>query len=134
MFLAAGTEEFQGSQEGIDMVPTPAWAALPSTGPYLGTSPMIITNYSEHQKEAFQVLLEYISPENQLEMVQNGSSASVLEDPAILEQFAANNEQYKDKNRDAWFIGEPAIYEETQSEWDLHIDISGALKKVGRNR
>lgn len=122
-----GDMEFQ---KDMDMLPTPAWTDDPNTGPYLGSSPMVITNYSEHIDEAFQVLKEYVSPENQLAMVQNGSSASVLKDPDILEQFAIDNEHYDNKNRAAWFIGDPALYEETQSRWDFQVDINGALKKL----
>src|SRR5690625_1811790 len=66
--------------ENIDMAPMPVWEEAPTTVPYYGTSPMIITNYSEHKDEAFQVLQEYVSPENQVDMVKTGSSASVLSD------------------------------------------------------
>lgn len=129
LFLNEGMGDLE-DQDSLDMLPTPVWADAPDITPYLGSSPMIIANYSEHKDEAFQVLMEYISPENQLEMVQNGSSASVLSDPAILEQFAVDNEYYKNKNRAAWFTGEPALYEETQSRWDIFVDIDGALKKL----
>lgn len=129
LFLNEGMGDLE-AQENMDLLPAPVWPDAPNITPYLGSSPMIIANYSEHKDEAFQVLLEYISPENQLEMVQNGSSASVLSDPAILEQYAANNQYYKNKNRDAWFTGEPALYEELQSRWDIFVDIGGTLKKL----
>lgn len=129
VFLSPTIGELE-TTEDMDMLPVPAWSDNPNTTPYLGSSPMIITNYSEHKDEAFQVLLEYISPENQLKMVQNGSSASVLEDPEILTQFAADNEYYTDKNREAWFTGEPALYNETQSRWDILVDMNSALKKL----
>ncbi|GIN69965.1 hypothetical protein J14TS2_04400 [Bacillus sp. J14TS2] len=129
LFLNEGMGDLE-TQENMDLLPAPIWPEAPNITPYLGSSPMIIANYSEHKDEAFQVLLEYISPENQLEMVQNGSSASVLSDPAILEQYAANNQYYNNKNRNAWFTGEPALYEEMQSRWDIFVDIGGALKKL----
>src|SRR5699024_11065163 len=121
--------EHVSNLEKIDMAPMPVWEDLPETTPYSAATPMIITNYSEHQDEAFQVLQKYVSPEIQLKMVKTGSSASVLSDPAIANQFGVESEFYEGKNREAWFIGEPGQYE-VHSRWDDYVDIDGALEKL----
>src|SRR5699024_3750576 len=109
--------------DNVDMAPTPVRAEYPNRGPYLSTYPLVIANYSENKDEAFQVLQAFTEPENHLPVVRTGSSVSILEDPAVMSQYAAEEPTYEGKNRDAWFALEPAIFDEDFSFWNQYVSI-----------
>lgn len=120
-------------QTEMDMIAYPVWSDMPDTGPYLTTTPMIIANYTEHKEEAFEALLEYMSPDHQVEMLRPLASATVLNDLEVLEQVAADVDSYKDKNRSAFYALEPAKFEGLQSRWDKYVDFASAIRKIAED-
>src|SRR5699024_696378 len=120
-------------QSEMDMIAYPVWSDMPDTGPYLTTTPMIIANYTEHKEEAFEALLEYMSPDHQVEMLRPLASATVLNDLEVLEQVAADVDSYKDKNRSAFYALEPAKFEGLQSRWDKYVDFASAIRKIAED-
>ena len=123
-------EDLDYIREIIEMLTYPVWESRPNTGPFLGTTPMVIANYSEHKDEAFEVFMEYASPEQQIPMIRTLSSATILVDRSVLEQVLIDVETYKGKNREALFKLQPAIYEEQISRWDRFVDYYSALTKL----
>lgn len=94
---------------------------------------MIISNYSDHKDEAFQVLMEYVSKENQTQIAREMGSGVVLTDQEVLDQFGADIPDYEGKNIEAFFALEPAEYDGQQSLWDRYVNYSdegGALEKL----
>ncbi|MCJ7839852.1 extracellular solute-binding protein [Lederbergia sp. NSJ-179] len=116
--------------ESLDMVPVPVWEDNPEAGPYRGFWSMVITNYSEHKDEAFKVLEAYVSKKHQLEVTESGVMGSILADPEIHRNYAINAPGLEGKNREAFFAQEPAIYEDTISQWDSYVDVGAAVEKI----
>ncbi|WP_062110028.1 ABC transporter substrate-binding protein [Bacillus niameyensis] len=123
-------EDLEYIKENIGMLTYPVWESQPNIGPFLGTTPIIIANYSEHKDEAFEVLMEYASPEQQIPMIRNLSSATILNDRSVLEQVLIDVETYEGKNREALFKLQPAIYDGHISRWDRYVDYHSALTKL----
>lgn len=115
----------------IDISPLPVWPKHPDAGPYLSSYPIMVSKLSEHKEEAFQVLMGYMSEENQLAMSKAATAGPATIYPSVQENFAADNEFYDDKNVPAIFALEPAIGEKRQSpKWDDHVEIGEALDKI----
>src|SRR5699024_7108457 len=70
-------EDFENMEDSIDIAPLPTWPELPGVHPYLTTTPMIILNDSENVEEAFQVLKEYVSKDNQLKIARTMGTGPV---------------------------------------------------------
>lgn len=91
----------------------------------------MISSYSEHQDEAFQILAQYVSEENQKKMAETVSAGPTTTYPDVLESFAAKHPFYEGKNIPAIFALEPAIGEQRQSKkWDGYVDIYGSLEEL----
>lgn len=117
--------------ENMDISPLPVWPELPNTGPYMSSYPIMVSKLSEHKDEAFQVLMGYMSEQNQLAMSKTVSAGPTTLYPSVQEEFAADNEFYDGKNVSAIFALDPAIGEQRQSaKWDGYVDIGGALNKI----
>ncbi len=116
--------------ESIDIAPVPVWEEQPTIGPYLHAWPMVIANYSEHKDEAFQVLMEYASPEIQTEMAKTMTQQTILSDPAVLEQYGAEVDYYEGKNLSAYFALDAALFKEQQSKWNGYVDLGAALTRL----
>lgn len=116
-----GDKEYK---KDMDLVPLPVWDHLPNTAPQLETTPMIISNYSENKDAAFQVLTEYVSKENQLNIAREMGSGIVVTDEEVIDQFGADVPGYDDKNVKAFFKHD-FVEMEQQSQWDQYVNISG---------
>ena len=115
----------------VDIAPLPVWSEYPDNGPYLLSYPIMISSYSEHQDEAFQILAQYVSEENQKKMAETVSAGPTTTYPDVLESFAAKHPFYEGKNIPAIFALEPAIGEQRQSKkWDGYVDIYGSLEEL----
>ncbi len=112
--------ELEGLKESIDIAPVPVWTEA-AVHPYLTTTPMMIMKDSEHIDEAFAVLLEYVSKENQLRISRMAGSGTVLQDEDVLSQYGADIPGYEGKNVAA-FYELPAATLERQSQWDRLVD------------
>lgn len=124
-----GDKEFK---KDMDIAPLPVWDDLPDTGPELGTWPLIISKYSENKDAAFQVLVEYVSKDNQLEIARNMGGGPVLVDEEVREQFGALIPGYEGKNMAAFFKHNP-VEMDVRSQWDKYVNIhdeGGALDKL----
>ncbi|MFC0396142.1 ABC transporter substrate-binding protein [Paenibacillus mendelii] len=131
-FLAGGwgDKEFQ---KNMDVLPVPVWADAPTNGPIVGTSPMVITNFSKHKNEAFKVLAEYFSDENQTNILKDMASGPAVSNPDIRKMYGTNVDAYKGKNIGAFFKVWPAIPKERFSLWDQYVDIGGSLAKFAES-
>lgn len=121
-----GDKEYK---KDMDLVPLPVWEDHPNASPALSTTPMIISNYSDNKEVAFQVLTEYVSKENQMEISENMGSGVVLTDPEVIAAFGSNVPGYDGKNIDAFFKHTP-VEMENRSQWDSYVnmyDAEGAL-------
>lgn len=118
------------SYESIDLAPIPVWEDEPAS-PSLGSNPMVINKYSEQKEEAFEVLMEYVSYENQVQISRGIGTAPVVTDEEVLAQFGADVEQYKGKNIAAYFATKPAIKDDF-SRFDRYVDIRGAVVEVAQ--
>lgn len=117
--------------EKMDIAPIPVWPELPETAPSLSTYPIMVSSLSEHPDEAFQVLMGYVSEENQLAMSKAVSAGPTTLYPSVQENFAADKETYDGKNVTALFALNPAIGAERKSaKWDGYVDIWGAVNKI----
>lgn len=108
-------------QESIEIAPIPIWTDGPDTHPPLDPLPMIISKESEHIDLAFEVLLGYVSEENQLNLSRSGGSGSVLMSEDVLSQYGADLPGYQGKNVGA-FYELPAGELKEQSKWDHLVD------------
>lgn len=112
--------------EDIDLVPLPVWPERPNIGPPGGTTPMVITNYSENKEMALKVLEAYYDPEIILKQVREGGTVPPVADPDLHSQYGADHELYEGKNLSAYTVLERAVPEEQVSRWDGYVDIAGA--------
>lgn len=115
--------------ESIDLVPLPVWPERPNIGPLAGTTPMIITNYSEHKEMALKVLETYYDPEILTEQVRGGTVPPVS-DLELHRQFALDIERYDGKNLEAYHVLETARPEGPASRWDEYVDINSAIEAI----
>ncbi|MBO0991610.1 ABC transporter substrate-binding protein [Bacillus sp. SD088] len=113
--------DLEGTKEHIDIAPLPTWPEKPGVHPYLTTTPMMIMKDSEHVEEAFAILSEYVSKENQLKISRAMASGTVLLDEEIYSQTGAEVPSYKDKNIAAFYELTPAELK-SQSQWDRLVD------------
>lgn len=114
----------QESQQHMDIAPVPVWEGMPETGPYLGTAVMVVTEYSENKVTAFRILAEYLSTENQMEIVGAMASGPAVIDPEVLDHFGSELESYKDRNvKNTFFSTKPAEFE-SYSHFDRHVPFS----------
>lgn len=126
-----GWDDDVSNVENMDIAPLPVWPDLPNTAPKLQGWPIMISSYSEHPDEAFQVLMEYVSEENQLNMAKTVSAGPTTVYPKVLENFAADHEFYDGKNVPALFALDPALGEERRSaKWDAYVDIDKAIEEL----
>ena len=126
---ADGNEEYK---KNMDIVPIPVWPDLPNTGRELQTTAMIISNHSENKDAAFQVLMEYVGKDSQLEISRTMGSGFASTDPEVQEQFGAAVPDYDGKNVAAFFKHNPVLMD-VRSQWDTHVNIAGeagALEKL----
>ncbi|MCJ8010426.1 extracellular solute-binding protein [Paenibacillus sp. KQZ6P-2] len=119
-----GDKEFK---KNMDVAPVPVWADAPENGPIVGTSPMVITTFSKHKNEAFKVLAEYMSDENQTNILKDMASGPAVSNPEIRKMYGTNVEAYADKNIGAFFKVWPVIPEKRFSFWDQYVDIGASL-------
>lgn len=127
-----GTEPEEVEQ--IEIAPFPVWSDMPNTGPYLATTPMMISAYSELQDEAFLVLKEYLSEENQLRMAKTVSAAPTTVYPTPLESLGLEHPLYQGKNTKAITQLEAAVGEERLSiRWDAYVDMNNAIEEIREN-
>lgn len=117
--------------ENMDIAPLPVWPELPNTGPYLSSYPIMVSDLNGNEDDAFQVLVGYVSEENQLAMSKAVSAGPATTYESVQENFAADNEFYDGKNVTAIFALEPALGEQRQSgKWDGYVGIGTALNKI----
>lgn len=119
-----------GDPEFIDMAPLPVWEDQPTIGPYTGTTPMMIANYSENKEIAFKILEAYFEPELLIQPVKVGATAPPVSDPEVYKQFAREHELYEGKNLDAFHVLETASPDARVSRWDEFVDIGSAEKAI----
>lgn len=126
-----GWDEDAANVENIDISPIPVWPDHPDTGPYLLSYPIMVSAYSEHKDEAFQVLLKYVSKENQLNMAKTVSAGPTTAYPEVLESLGEDQPFYDRKNVSAIFSLGPAVGEHRQStKWDSYVDIGKAIEEL----
>lgn len=118
------------SAETMDLVPYPVWPDMPNTGPLTGTTPMVITNYSENKEAALRVLEAYFEPEILLAQVRAGATAPPIDDLELQKQYAAEVEIYEGKNLDAYHVLQKAQPEERRSRWDGYVDLNSATQAI----
>ncbi|MBO0991638.1 extracellular solute-binding protein [Bacillus sp. SD088] len=114
----------------IDLVPFPVWADQPTIGPIAGTTPMIITNYSENKEMALEVIKAYFTPNILLSQVRSGGTVPPVADPELHKQYAAEVEIYKGKNLDAYYVLERETPEGRVSRWDDYVDLVSAEEAI----
>lgn len=116
--------------EHIDLAPLPVWEDMPTTRPANHSWAMMIADYSEHKDEAFEVLATYLDKELQIEMAKKMVLQTPLSDPEVLSYYGSEIPAYEGKNIDAFFVGEAAVYQDRQSNWDRFVDINGAHQRL----
>lgn len=116
-----GDKEFK---KDMDLVPLPVWEDRPNTGHELGTWPLIINKHSENIDSAFQVLVEYVSKDNQLEIARNMGGGPVLVDEEVRSEFGALVPGYEGKNVAAFFAHDP-VEMDVRSRWDKYVNFFG---------
>lgn len=117
--------------EKFDIAPVPVWSDMPNVGPYLASWPIMVSSYSEHPDEAFQVLMAYLSEENQLRMAETVSAGPTTLYPTVLENLGAAHHLYEGKNLPAITQLEPAVGEQRQSaRWDVYVDLNSAITQL----
>lgn len=108
----------------VDFAAAPVWSDLPEqSAPAMSHYHWVINQYSEHQDEAFQVLVEYLSEETQLQLTRGGQEMTVLAEDDIKLQFGADLENYEGKNIAGIFAHEPATPPEQRSKWDKYVKL-----------
>lgn len=126
-----GLRDYAGGEPGgVELAPIPVWEDRPKIGPYTGTTPMIIAEYSENKELALEILEAYFDPEIILQPTKAAAVAPPLSDPEIYTQFATEHELYQGKNLDAFHVLETASPEERVSRWDDFVDIHSAEKAI----
>lgn len=118
--------DYNQIKKNIELAPLPIWEPQ-GQGPYLNTTPMVISKYSEHKDEAFRVLAEYLSKENQMRISKAVSGAPAIVDPDVLNVFGADIPEYADKNMKAHFIVPPSSYQTQISRWDSAANLYQAI-------
>ncbi|MFC7677369.1 ABC transporter substrate-binding protein [Paenibacillus sp. GCM10028914] len=113
----------------FELAPFPVWPGMPDSGPETGTTPMIIANYSEHKKEALEVLKAYFEPEIMLQQVRSGGTVPPLSDPELYKQYAKDLEEYEGKNLEAYYQL-TRVSTNRKSRWDVFVDLESAEKKI----
>lgn len=116
--------------EPIDLVPFPVWPERPTIGPIAGTTPMIITNYSENKETALEVLKAYFSPDVLLSQVRSGGTVPPVADVELHKQYAVEMEIYEGKNLNAYYVLERATPEGRVSRWDAYVDLGSAEQAI----
>lgn len=130
MFLW-GWGEDPSNVEHMDIAPLPVWPEKPTTGPYLSSYPIMVSNLTDHPDEAFEVLMGYVSEQNQLAMSRAVSAGPTTLYSSVQDEFAGDNPFYDGKNTDALFVLDPEIGEERQSaKWDGYVPLGDALDKI----
>lgn len=132
-FLGWDWGEFNAIKENIDLAPMPVWKDHPGVVPPLLSTPQVISSYSKHPDEAFEVLREYVSRENQIRVARSMASAPVTTDPEVLKQFGADIPEYAGKNVQAYFVGKPAEFDGRKSMWDDYVDMGEALRRFAQS-
>lgn len=107
-------------QENMDFTYVPVWEDMPRTGPWIGTAVMAVANYSNNKVTAFRVLAEYLSIENQIEIVKTIASGPAVIDQEVLEHFGKELDQYKDRDMSVMYELEPAEFE-NYSHYDRFV-------------
>lgn len=116
--------------EHIDLVPMPVWEDMPTTMPAKDSWFMVIPEYTEYKDEAFKALTTFYEIDIQVEMAKNMSLQTPLIDEEILDEYGTDIPTYDGKNVQAYFYGQPAIFEGRQSTWDRFVDINSAIDKI----
>lgn len=117
--------------EKFEIAPVPVWPDMPDTGPYLDSWPIMVSSYSEHPNEAFEVLMGYLSEENQLRLASTVSAGPTTLYPTVLENLGAEHPLYQGKNISAITQLEPAVGEQRQSaRWDDFVDLDSAIAQL----
>ncbi|WP_062109955.1 ABC transporter substrate-binding protein [Bacillus niameyensis] len=112
--------------ESLDLVPFPVWPDQPTIGPLMGTTPMVITNYSENKEVALEILKAYFLPEILTEHVRTGGTVPPIADEELLKQYAVDLEIYNGKNLAAYYVLDRVTREEPVSRWDDFVDLASA--------
>ncbi|MGG4107696.1 extracellular solute-binding protein [Paenibacillus lautus] len=114
-------EDVEYLKNKVAMLPVPVWADQPTIGPVLGTTPMVISNSSEHKDAAFSVLKEYVSVPNQTKIAQSMASGPVLTE--VANQYGSGIENYAGQDVTSVFKLTPATYTDRQSLWDQYVNL-----------
>ncbi|MEK3889999.1 ABC transporter substrate-binding protein [Bacillus sp. FSL K6-3431] len=109
-------------QEKMDLAPVPVWEDKPTTGPYLGTATMVVTTYSKNKLSAFHVLEEYLSTDNQINIVKTMASGPAVIEPEVLKEFGSELDQYATRDTSVFFALEPATFEK-YSHLDRYVNL-----------
>ncbi|WP_218093652.1 ABC transporter substrate-binding protein [Paenibacillus solanacearum] len=81
-----------------DLASYPTFKENPGVGPASGPFLMMVCSQSKHKQEAFQVISEIVSKENQLVIAKEGQKLPAMNDEELKKSFAANNPIMKEKN------------------------------------
>ncbi|GIP25835.1 hypothetical protein J23TS9_09650 [Paenibacillus sp. J23TS9] len=114
-------EDVEYLKNKVAMLPVPVWADQPTTGPVLGTTPMVISSSSEHKDAAFSVLKEYVSVPNQTKIAQSMASGPAITEVADL--YGSAIENYVGQDVTSVFKLTPANYQTRQSLWDQYVNL-----------
>jgi len=114
-------EDVEYLKNNITMLPVPVWADQNDIGPALGTTPMVISNQSEHKDAAFSVLKEYVSVANQTKIAKSMASGPVLTE--VADQYGSDIENYVGQDVTSVFKLTPATYKGRQSLWDQYVNL-----------
>ncbi|MFS0615534.1 extracellular solute-binding protein [Lederbergia ruris] len=128
-FLTGEYGEMEYTQENIEIAPQPVWKDQPDTGHYLGTTPMMINKHSENIELAFEVLMEYVSKENQTRRARTAAGGPAYIDPDLEAQYGQDDPGYKGKNVLAFYQRTPAEYEQV-SRWDSFVNYDETILKL----
>lgn len=120
-YLAYGWED-HAYKKNMDFTSVPVWEDKPTTGPYLGTATMVVTNYSKNKLSAFHVLEEYLSTENQISIVKTMASGPAVIEPEVLKEFGSELEEYAERDTSIYFTLDPATFEK-YSHLDRYVNL-----------
>lgn len=123
------TYQVGNDPEPVDLAPVPVWPDQPNIGPFTGTTPMVVTNYSEKQEEALKVLETMFEPELIQESVRNAAVVPPLADMELMSQYAQDREPYPGKNLAAFHVLEMAVPEK-HSRWDKYVNMERSKELV----
>lgn len=120
-FLRWGIPEDKA--EIVDFAAAPVWSDRPNqSAPAKSYYHWVISDFSEHKDEAFQVLMEYVSEETQLQLTREGQEITVLAEEEIKLQFGAELANFDGKNIAAMIAHEPATPPEQKSRFDKYVE------------